>query len=42
MEFGGIISAGLEVVVALDGLEETDAALQDGDEAGDGALGQFS
>ena len=41
-EFSGLIPAGLEVVLAFVPLEEAGAALQDGDETGDGALGQFS
>ena len=37
-----MIAAGLEIALAVSRLEETGAALQDCDKAGDGALGQFS
>ena len=37
-----IISAGLKVVLAFEGPDETDASLEEGDETRDGALGQFS
>ena len=38
----GSSAAGLEVALAVGWLEETGASLQDGEEAGDGALGEFS
>ena len=37
-----MIAAGLEIALAVGRLEESGAALQDCDKAGDGALGQFS